>query len=82
MAYISNLQFLPLDEILLSNGYKHKVEKSSKNNAKITRLFTMSTIPLKAHLLFQESLMGVIIISTLIMMKIKARLSPFVKIVG
>ncbi|GAA6864720.1 hypothetical protein CHC126_05670 [Helicobacter pylori] len=32
MAYISNLQFLPLDEILLSNGYKHKVEKSSKNN--------------------------------------------------
>ncbi len=77
MAYIANLQFLPLDEILLSNGYKHKVEKSSKN-----RLFTMSTIPLKAHLLFQESLMGVIIISTLIMMKIKARLSPFVKIVG
>lgn len=42
----------------------------------------MSTIPLKAHLLFQESLMGVIIISTLIMMKIKARLSPSVKIVG
>lgn len=32
MAYIANLQFLPLDEILLSNGYKHKVEKSSKNN--------------------------------------------------
>ncbi|GAA9400159.1 hypothetical protein HpHA275_15430 [Helicobacter pylori] len=32
MAYISNLQFLPLDEILLSNDYKHKVEKSSKNN--------------------------------------------------
>ncbi len=32
MAYIINLQFLPLDEILLSNGYKHKVEKSSKNN--------------------------------------------------
>ncbi|WP_310790648.1 hypothetical protein [Helicobacter pylori] len=32
MAYIANLQFLPLDEILISNGYKHKVEKSSKNN--------------------------------------------------
>ncbi|GAA8891748.1 hypothetical protein BTM182_06450 [Helicobacter pylori] len=32
MAYIANLQFLPLDEILLSNGYRHKVEKSSKNN--------------------------------------------------
>ena len=32
MAYIANLQLLPLDEILISNGYKHKVEKSSKNN--------------------------------------------------
>lgn len=32
MVYIVNLLFLLLDEILIFNGYKYKVEKLSKNN--------------------------------------------------
>ncbi len=78
MAYIANLQFLPLDEILLSNGYKHKVEKSSKNNPALYNEYDT----IKGTLIVSRKPDGSYHYSTLIMMKIKARLSPFVKIVG